>query len=137
MLRKKKETKEITTISLELSVYTDLKNMKLIPQEPFSDVIKRTLIENRQFKKLNPTTQTREKMEKDIKEYVMNPEIPDDTNHRKVWQNAHPNEILTPDDVIHHINGNHDDNRTENLQKTNTKDHASLHHLKDQQLKTE
>jgi len=137
MIRKKAEKKETTTIVLEISVYTQLKDMKIIPEEPFSAAIQRIITENRQFKKITPSLQTKEKMEKEMREYVMNPKVPDDINHRKIWQNAHPNEPLTSEDIIHHINGNHDDNRIENLQKTNTKEHASLHNLKDQQLKTE
>jgi predicted CopG family antitoxin len=50
MKSKPKEKKEITTIVLEKSVYTQLKDMKIIPEEPFNSVIKRILVENKKLK---------------------------------------------------------------------------------------
>lgn len=50
MSRKKKETKQMTTVAIEISVYTQLESMKIIPAESFSDVIKRIIEENRRLK---------------------------------------------------------------------------------------
>jgi hypothetical protein len=102
---------------------------KIIPQEPHGDCIKRIIKENQQFKKIYFTTQTRERMEADIKNFVLNPDVPatPSNSHREIWMAAHPGETLTQDDLIHHINGNHDDNRIENLQKVSAKEHAIAH----------
>ena len=43
MARKKAEKIEKTTIALEISVYTQLKELKIIPEESFNGVIKRLL----------------------------------------------------------------------------------------------
>ena len=88
---------------------------------------------NRQqvYKILNPTTQTKRKMENELKDFVLNQEVPDTPrSHRSVYIHYHPNEILLPTDIIHHINGNHDDNRIDNLEKLNTHREHSLKHLK-------
>lgn len=87
------------------------------------------MINRRQvYHKEHPTTQTFEKMSNDLKNYVVNPEIPPTSpHHREIYRTHHPNEILTPDDMIHHINGNHDDNRIENLVKVDAKTHRRLH----------
>jgi predicted CopG family antitoxin len=50
MSRKKKEIKKTTTVAIELSVYTELESMKIIPAEPFSDVIQRVILENKRLK---------------------------------------------------------------------------------------
>jgi predicted CopG family antitoxin len=46
-----KETKKTTTVAIEQSVYTELENMKIIPADPFSDLIKRLIFENQSLKK--------------------------------------------------------------------------------------
>jgi len=49
-------------------------------------------------------------------------------SHQKVWLETHPDEPLdTADYVIHHINGDHNDNRPENLQRMTRAEHTSLH----------
>jgi hypothetical protein len=83
----------------------------------------------RVYKKENPNSQTKGKMEKEIVSFVLNPEIPDTpNNHRAVYLAAHPGETLTQNDIIHHINGYHQDNRPENLIKlTSHSDHRLRH----------
>ena len=73
------------------------------------------------------TLQTRDRMEQDLKNYVLNPDVPDTIHPRLIWQNAHPGESLLQTDYIHHKNGNHDDNRLENLEKVNEHLHGSKH----------
>ena len=83
----------------------------------------------RVYNKLNPTTQTKSKMEKELNEYVLNENIQSNKkeDHRKLYQMYHPDVILGVDDIIHHINGNHYDNRKENLQKVTNKMHRKIH----------
>jgi len=50
MIKKKTEKKETTTIVIELSVYTQLKDMKIIPEESFNNAIKRILNELKTLK---------------------------------------------------------------------------------------
>ena len=105
-----------------------LDSVKVIPQEPYNDCIKRLVRENQKLKNIYFTTQTRERMEADIKNFVLNPDVPDTIgNHREIYQKSHPEEKLTQDDLIHHVNGNHDDNRVENLQKVSAQEHAEAH----------
>jgi hypothetical protein len=49
--------------------------------------------------------------------------------HHKIWNSFYPEDPILPGDgnVIHHINGNHFDNRIENLQKMTKSDHSKLH----------
>jgi hypothetical protein len=78
--------------------------------------------------KEDPYIQTKSKMDIEMASFVLNPEMTDTPrNHRIVWLQAHPGETLTQDDVIHHINGNHDDNRPENLIKLTAKEHRQAH----------
>jgi hypothetical protein len=75
-----------------------------------------------------PTSQSKSKMEKELNNFVLNPEVPDTNNdHRSLYLQYHPEEVLTQDDCIHHINGNHDDNRKENLVKLTQKEHRIAH----------
>jgi len=47
--------------------------------------------------------------------------------HRWVWMQHHPNEEIKYNELIHHINGNHQDNRIENLEKLKMKQHGLRH----------
>ena len=79
---------------------------KVIPQEPYNDCIKRVFSENRRLKKMYFTTQTRERMEEEIQNFVLNPLVPNTaTSHREIYLKSHPEDTLTQDDIIHHING--------------------------------
>lgn len=75
-----------------------------------------------------PTSQTGSKMDWDLEWFVLNPEIPTTPyDHKQVWLDSHPEETIEPGMVIHHINGNHDDNRPENLVKLTPKQHGEAH----------
>ena len=117
-----------TMIRIDNETHDMLDSVKVIPQEPYNDCVKRLIRENQRFKKIYFTTQTREKMQDEIKNFVLNPDIKIDLgNHRQIWLDAHPGEIIGPNDHIHHINGNHNDNRPENLQKVNASEHRKAH----------
>jgi hypothetical protein len=117
-----------TMIRIGTDTHNLLDSVKIIPQEPYNDCVKRLIHENQQFKKIYFTTQTRDRMEADIKNFVLNPDVPDiTTGHRDIYKQAHPEEPLTPNDLIHHINRNHADKRLENLQKVTAQEHAILH----------
>jgi len=47
--------------------------------------------------------------------------------HRYVWWLHHPDEPIEYNEMIHHINGNHKDNRIENLEKIKAKQHGLRH----------
>ena len=44
-----------------------------------------------------------------------------------VWNFYHPDDLIKKGEVIHHINGDKSDDRTENLQKMTRAKHTSLH----------
>lgn len=48
--------------------------------------------------------------------------------HHVVWW-LHTNEVISEDDVIHHINEDKCDNRFENLEKTTRSKHTSKHNM--------
>lgn len=47
--------------------------------------------------------------------------------HRYIWWLHHKNEPIEYNEMIHHINGNHQDNRIENLEKVKMKQHQDKH----------
>lgn len=50
------------------------------------------------------------------------------SEHRYVWWKYHKNDPpLGYGDIIHHINGNHKDNRIENLVRVDAKTHRKIH----------
>ena len=53
--------------------------------------------------------------------------------HHRIWNKHHPEDpkIVGDNFVIHHIDGNHNNNNPNNLQKMTVRDHVTLHHEKD------
>lgn len=47
--------------------------------------------------------------------------------HRFVWRYFHPDDILTNNDIIHHLNGNPMDNHIDNLVKITRDQHRRIH----------
>lgn len=47
--------------------------------------------------------------------------------HRYLWWLHHPDQPIEYNEMIHHINGNHKDNRIENLEKVKPKQHGQAH----------
>jgi hypothetical protein len=138
--KKAKSDTDSTTIPLKRSTKAVLANYKICPEEPFDSVIKRILKENEDLKagktpipvsKLKDfvrTSQLIAEMGTELKEYVLNPNIPNTPhNHREVWKESHPNETITSEEPIHHINGLHFDNRPENLEKNTAQEHRQTH----------
>ena len=75
---------------------------------------------------------TRPEQKRDIR--VCHPECPYSDKRtgivvesRYVWWVNHPEDPILPGEVIHHINGNRQDNRIENLAKLPWFGHAKLH----------
>ena len=117
-----------TMIRVSIEVRDIIEGAKIIPREPLNDCIKRIFKENQTFKNLTPGISTRERMIREVQEQLLNPCYPDSyNNHREIWLTAHPGETLTQDDIIHHINGDHNDNRLENLLKTDSTGHGQAH----------
>ena len=71
--------------------------------------------------------ENRKTMEKDMEEYVLNPEVPDYRDPHAIYRTTRPFEEIKPGELIHHINGNHDDNRPKNLKKVTYKQHGESH----------
>lgn len=116
------------TIIVKEDVYRELESLKVIPRESFSDCIVRIIRENQTYHNPTRDIQTKKKMEDEIKDFVLNPEIPDpNEQHKKIWLQTHPGERINPGEIIHHINGNHGDNRPENLLKVTEKEHGKCH----------
>lgn len=127
-----------TMIRVSTEVRELIEQSKIIPREPLNDCIKRILKENQTFKNLTPGISTRERMIKEVQEQLLNPNYPDSyNNHREIWLAAHLGETLTQDDMIHHINGDHYDNRPENLKKVSSKEHGEAHAILNKQRKNE
>lgn len=89
----------------------------------------RSFINRRQvYREYTASSQTYSKMQHDLENFVLNKNIRvQPRDYRQEYKKSHPEELITSDDVIHHINGNHDDNRIENLIKLTPKEHANVH----------
>jgi len=72
--------------------------------------------------------------EKNKDNMVFHPECPyADKNtgkvpeHRYIWWLNNPDKKIKYNEMIHHVNGDHQDNRIENLMKVKRKQHGKLH----------
>lgn len=114
-------------------VHEMLCQAKLIPQEPYNNCLKRIIAENNYLKRHYLTEAPRESMYRDLKNFVLNQEIPDticcevNEAHVKIWNQTHPDDPLKDDELIHHINGDHNDNHPDNLKKIKKNEHGPYH----------
>lgn len=119
-----------TMIRVSMEVKQMIEEEKIIPREPLNDCIKRGILENRKNRQ-HPSIETRDVLKSEIENVVTNKEIIKPGNgiedYRKVWDANHPEDKLTQEFDIHHINGNHNDNRIENLAKVSRKEHGGAH----------
>lgn len=58
-----------TMIRVSIEVRDELNKLKVIEREAVGDVVKRLIKDNQRLHKLFPTTQTKDKMEKDLRDY--------------------------------------------------------------------
>jgi hypothetical protein len=115
-----------TMIRVSLDIRDQLNALKEHPREAIGDVVKRLVRNDQKLHKILGDTHTKERLENDLKT-VTDPNVPDETDPKKIWQAAHPDERLMPMDVIHHINGYHDDDRAENLMRVTMSEHGKIH----------
>lgn len=117
-----------TMIRVSVEVKEMIESEKLIPREPLNDCIKRGILENRRYKQERHDIETRERLLLELEGAVVNTNVPESggwlQGYRRLWQKFHPDESLTKEDHIHHINGNHNDDRPENLMKVTPKEHG-------------
>ena len=118
-------------IRVSIEVRDLIEDEKIIPREPLNDCIKRGILENRRFKALLDSIETRERLRIDLEGNTLNPRVPGTKNTdfaaREIWEKFHPGEILKTEDIIHHVNGNHNDDRPENLLKVDSAGHGKAH----------
>jgi hypothetical protein len=118
-----------TMIRVSIEVKQMIEEEKIIPREPLNDCIKRGILENRKHRQ-HPTIETKEALETELKEIVTNPNSPGggvNDEYLYAWNAAHPEDRAKKFEIIHHINGNHNDNRPENLEKVSSRGHADAH----------
>ena len=119
-----------TMVRVSWEVKEMLEEEKIIPREPLNDCIKRGILENRRNRKSGPSIETKESLSMDLKT-ITDPLVPsigtNETAYIAIWNHYHPEDTVQPNDVIHHINGNHNDNRIENLKKMSRRDHGLEH----------
>jgi hypothetical protein len=116
-----------TMIRISTEVRDMIEAEKIIPREPLNDCIKRGILQNRKCREQHTGFETRASLRTDLEEFVTNPNIGDYESYWGVWRKAHPDEAILPGDIIHHINGNHNDDCPENLMKTTRKEHGKNH----------
>jgi hypothetical protein len=125
-----KDPGESTMIRVSYEVKEMIEAEKIIKREPLNDCIKRGILENRKYRTLNQSFETKESLKSDLENVTLNKSIPDpkitDKYHRKIWDDLHPDDPFKKGDVIHHINGNHNDDNPENLQKLTMSEHGQL-----------
>jgi hypothetical protein len=115
-----------TMIRISIGTKEALNALKNDKSEAIGDVVKRLVRNDQKLHKISGDTHTKERLENDLKT-ITDPLVPDEGNPKKIWLDAHPNERLEPLDVIHHINGYHDDNREENLMRVTMSEHGRIH----------
>ena len=116
-----------TMIRVSMEVKKMIEDEKIIPREPLNDCIKRGILENRSLKKRHPSIETQDMLRNDMENFVTKPEMWKGGDYRGIWLYNHPGEIIEPDECIHHINGNHNDDHPDNLMKVKRCDHNMLH----------
>jgi hypothetical protein len=120
-------------IRVSEEVHDILCDAKIIPQEPYNDCLKRIISENNYLKRHYISESPRNSMERDLKNFVLNPDIPDHFGSpatealRVIWNKLSPVDPVKEGEVIHHLNGDHNDNTPENLYKTSRWHHGKLH----------
>ena len=119
-----------TMIRVSREVREMIEQEKIIPREPLNDCIKRGILENREHRK-HPSIETREGLKTELETVVTNPRVVTcggtEDEHVANYLRAHPGEKILDGENIHHINGNHNDNRLENLVKLPKKEHGEAH----------
>lgn len=117
-------------IRVSMEVKQMIEEEKIIPREPLNDCIKRGILENRKHRQ-HPSIETRDVLKSEIENVVTNKEIVKVENgiedYRTVWDAHNPEDKLIQEFGIHHINGNHNDNRIENLAKVSLQQHGNAH----------
>jgi hypothetical protein len=126
-----REPGDSTMIRVSTEVKEMIEDEKIIPRESLNDCIKRGILENRAYRKYHPSLETRESLSRDITGVVTNPNHPESRTMNEeantVWNVTHPEDPLRVGELIHHINGNHNDNRPENLAKATKSTHPGMH----------
>lgn len=121
-------------IRVSMEVKEMIETEKIIPRESLNDCIKRGILESRRLKAEKVERQsieTREKLLAIFNGIVINKEIPEvysiDNSYHGIYCHFYPDDRILKGEVIHHINGNHNDDRPENLMKMTAEEHGGSH----------